>query len=193
MHRNFSIQPIDCLLGSSSKRNDDYKSSSRGGGGGGGGGASSMGNSDVSSFKRPINDGYKRSNDIEPPSRSGGSGGYDQRGIVSSMGSSTKDNRFNDPVDNRHIRYFTIIFFLDLFKRYFRKIFIQTKMFSFTEVQFLQVNHVTWIITAMVVQTIATRIVQHRHHRQHGRIQIMAHNLQLNHSEVYSQLQMMFG
>lgn len=66
-------------------------------------------------------------------------------------------------------------------------------MFSCTEVQLLRVNHVTWTITAMVVQTIATRIAQHRLHRQHGRIQIMAHNLQLNHSEVFSQLQMMFG
>lgn len=94
---------VDDYPTSSSKRNDDYKSSSRGGTG-------SMGNSDVSSFKRPINDGYKRSNDIEPPSRSGGggggsgSGGYDQRSVVSSMGSSTKDNRFNDSVDNRHLR-----------------------------------------------------------------------------------------
>lgn len=95
---------VDDYPTSSSKRNDDYKSSSRGGTG-------SLGNSDVSSFKRPINDGYKRSNDIEPPSRSGGgggggggSGGYDQRGVVSSMGSSTKDNRFNDSVDNRHLR-----------------------------------------------------------------------------------------
>lgn len=87
---------VDDYPTSSSKRNDDYKSSSRGG-------AGSLGNSDVSSFKRPINDGYKRSNDIDPPSRTG-SGGYDQRGVVSSMGSSAKDNRFNDSVDNRHMR-----------------------------------------------------------------------------------------
>lgn len=87
---------VDDYPTSSSKRNDDYKSSSRGG-------ASSLGNSDVSSFKRPINDGYKRSNEIEPPSRSG-SGGYDQRGVISSLGSSSKDNRFNDSVDNRHMR-----------------------------------------------------------------------------------------
>lgn len=93
---------VDDYPASSSKRNDDYKSSSRGG-------AGSLGNTDVTSFKRPINDGYKRSNDIDPPSRSG-SGGYDQRGVVSSMGSSAKDNRFNDSVDNRHIRYlFNII------------------------------------------------------------------------------------
>lgn len=95
---------VDDYPSSSSKRNDDYKSSSRGG-------STSIGSSDVSSFKRPINDSYKRSNDIEPPSRSSGGsggggsgGGYDQR-VVSSLGSSTKDNRFNDPVDNRHIRY----------------------------------------------------------------------------------------
>lgn len=87
---------VDDYPSSSSKRNEDYKSSSRGG-------TTSIGSSDVSSFKRPINDSYKRSNDIEPPSRSGGSGGYDQR-VVSSLGSSTKDNRFNDSVDNRHIR-----------------------------------------------------------------------------------------
>lgn len=87
---------VDDYQSSSSKRNDDYKSTSRGG-------AGSLGNSDVSSFKRPINDSYKRSNEIDPPSRSG-TGGYDQRGVVSSMGSSTKDNRFNDSVDNRHIR-----------------------------------------------------------------------------------------
>lgn len=88
---------VDDYASSSSKRNDDYKSSSRAATTSIGGG-----NSDVSSFKRPI-DSYKRSNDIEPPSRSGGSGGYDQR-VVSSLGSSTKDNRFNDSVDNRHIR-----------------------------------------------------------------------------------------
>ena len=99
---------VDDYPSSSSKRNEEYKSSSRGGGGGGGG-TTSIGSSDVSSFKRPLNDSYKRSNDIEPPSRSGGggggggSGGYDQR-VVSSLGSSTKDNRFNDSVDNRHIR-----------------------------------------------------------------------------------------
>lgn len=87
---------VDDYPSSSSKRNDDYKSSSRGG-------AGSIGNSEVSSFKRPINDGYKRSNDIEPPSRSA-SGGYDQRGVVPSLGSSTKDTRFNESVDNRHIR-----------------------------------------------------------------------------------------
>lgn len=87
---------VDDYQSSSSKRNDDYKSSSRIG-------TASIGSSDVSSFKRPINDNYKRSNDIEPPSRSGGSGGYDQR-VVSSIGSSAKDNRFNDSVDNRHIR-----------------------------------------------------------------------------------------
>lgn len=88
---------IDDYPSSSSKRNEDYKSSSRGG-------TTSISSSDVSSFKRPINESYKRSNDIEPPSRSGGSGGgYDQR-VVSSLGSSTKDNRFNESIDNRHIR-----------------------------------------------------------------------------------------
>lgn len=73
---------------SGSKRNDDYKPSSRGNV------SSGIGNSD--SFKRQMNDYPKR--DLDPP-RSG-TGGYDQRGAPS-MGSSGKDHRFNDSVDNR--------------------------------------------------------------------------------------------
>lgn len=57
-----------------------------------------MGNSDVSSFKRPLNDGYPK-REMDPPSRS--ASGYEQRGGVSSIGSSGKDHRFNDSVDNR--------------------------------------------------------------------------------------------
>lgn len=58
-----------------------------------------MSNTDVSSFKRPINEVYPKRNDLDSTTRST-SGAYDQRGGVSSM-SSGKDHRFNDSVDNR--------------------------------------------------------------------------------------------
>lgn len=84
----------DYPTSTSSKRNDDYKSSRSSG--------SSVLVSDVSSFKRPIDDYPKRSSNIEPPSRSGSSA-YDQRGIPSL--SSGKDHRFSDSMDSRSGSY----------------------------------------------------------------------------------------
>lgn len=78
---------IDDYSSSSSKRtNDDYKSSTSRGTGLA---------SEISSFKRPINDYPKRDHDT-----SSRSGGYEQRNI-SSITSSSKDHRFNDSVESR--------------------------------------------------------------------------------------------
>lgn len=71
---------------SSSKRgNDDYKSS-----------RSTGVSSEISTFKRPLNEYPKRDHDV--PSRSSG---YDGPRGISSINSSSKDHRFNDSVDSR--------------------------------------------------------------------------------------------
>lgn len=127
LEENINFKPLNFYhfafyrLPNSSKRNDDYKSSSRGG-------SSTIvshstlpisftfllklqkktiifqGNSDVSSFKRPLNDVYPKRNDLDTSSRStsgaGGGGGYEPRGGVSTL-QTGKDHRFNDAVDNR--------------------------------------------------------------------------------------------
>lgn len=82
----------------SSKRNDDYKSSRSTGGG------SSSLVSDVTPFKRPIDDYPKRSSQLEPPRNTGtgsSSSAYDQRGVSSMSSASSKDHRFGDSVDSR--------------------------------------------------------------------------------------------